>query len=262
MATSFDIEPTARLRGFHFIGTVARRFLISYPVAPAALSSFVPPGGELCTWRNMAWVSACFVNVKQMRPSFAPAPLGFGFNYLIFRTMAELPFPDGKRRRSVLILEPNIDSRMPARVGALTGGIRFNVRDISLSQTEEAWSIVMRSDAGETLYEAQIRKDSIGPDLPAHSAFPDAATADEFLLGVSYGGQFDKNAKRMTLLAETHEPWETLVGQCTTKRNAFLESHCKSCVEADHVITMTDIPHYFAAKGHKLQLDAVNRTQK
>ena len=47
MRTSFDIPPTEPLSGIHMLGTVVRRFLISYAVAPEALAGHIPPGAEL-----------------------------------------------------------------------------------------------------------------------------------------------------------------------------------------------------------------------
>ena len=105
MKTPSDLAPTEPLRGLHMIGTVTRRFLVTYPVPPAALASAVPPCGELVLHNGLAWVSACFVHIARMRPSLVPEPLGIGFNYLIHRTLARLPYPDGKMRNSVLVLE-------------------------------------------------------------------------------------------------------------------------------------------------------------
>ena len=70
------------------VGTVVRRFLISSAVPPEALASHVPPGAELSLFDGKAWVSACFVRMDDMRPSFTPSALGVKYNYLIHRTRA------------------------------------------------------------------------------------------------------------------------------------------------------------------------------
>jgi hypothetical protein len=81
------------------------------------------------------------------------------------------------------------------------------------------------------------------------SRFKSASEADQFLLGISFGAQWEPEARRINLLAETHDPWQTYVGQCKTNRHAFLKSLGIQQLDADHVITMTDIPHYFALRG-------------
>ena len=78
--------------------------------------------------------------------------------------------------------------------------------------------------------------------------------ADDFLLGVSFGGQWVKGERELKLLPETHDRWETLVCTCTTHANRFLESLGIDAAEADHAITMTQIPHYFGLTPIKTDL--------
>ena len=248
MKNPCDLAPTDPLSGLHLIGTVTRRFLITYPVPPEALAPSVPPGAELLLHNGVAWVSACFVHIAAMRPSIAPAWLGVDFNYLIHRTLARLPYPDGKRRPSVLVLEANINRRLLGTIARKMTGVRFQIREISLTDLSGSWVVRMTGPAG-LLFEAEIDKASIGTETGPSSQFAGASEADRFLLGISFGGQWEPEAFRVRLLAETHDPWQTYVGRCKTTRNAFLDTLGAPHVEADHVITMTDIPHYFALTG-------------
>lgn len=248
MEKTFDLAPTEPLPGLHMRATVTRRFLITYPVPPQALASAVPPGAELSLHKGLAWVSACFVHIAGMRPSFAPESLGLDFNYLIHRTMARFPFPDGKLRKSVLVLEANINRPVLGLIARKFAGVQFYTRKITLTEHSCAWVVQLAGPAG-VLYEAEIYKESIGTDLGKSSQFADAKEADRFLLGVSFGAQWEPQASRIRLLAETHDPWQACVGQCKTKCHTLLKSLGISHVEADHVITMTDIPHYFALRG-------------
>lgn len=248
MEKKYDLAPTDLLPGFHMRGTVTRRFLVSYPVPPHALAPAVPPGAELSLHKGLAWVSACFVHIAGMRPSFGPDLMGMDFNYLIHRTMAHLPYPDGKLRKSVLVLEANINRHVLGLMARNCTGVQFRSRKITLTEHSSTWVVQMSGPDG-TLYEVEIFKDSIGTSTGKSSQFAGATEADRFLLGVSFGAQWEPQAGRIRLLAETHDPWQTLVGQCKTKRYVLLESLGVSGVEADHVITMTDIPHYFALHG-------------
>jgi hypothetical protein len=108
---------------------------------------------------------------------------------------------------------------------------------------------------GEVLYDARISPSECGPELSAGSCFPNAEEADRFLLGLSYGGQWAQGTSSLCLLPETHEPWQTLVTSCETRVNGFLEGLGCSGVRADHVITMTDIPHYFGIRPVKVKLE-------
>lgn len=248
MGANYDLDCLQPLGGLHLVGTVTRRFLISYAVEPEVLAEWVPPGSELSLAHGKAWVSACFVHIDDMRPSGTPRALGMAFHYLIHRTRARLPYPDGQMRESVLILEPNIDRSLLSCLGRLSAGVRFEVRGVQLDQGAEDWRLKMHDGSGELLFDAEI-PDAFGTAMPSGSLFSSAAEADDYLLGVSYGGEWHRDRSRLRLLAETHDPWVTLVGGCRTHRNAFLERLTGGPVEADHVITMTDIPHYFALRG-------------
>ena len=252
---NFDLDPTTPLAGLHLRGMVTRRFLVSYPVDPVLLSDRLPPGAELSLHDGCAWVSACFVNLKNMRPSVFPRSMGIELNYLIHRTRARLPFPDGKKREAVLVLEPNLDRLTLGWIGARLTGVGFNYRDIRLIEQEKSWNLVMK-DNEEVVYDAVIPKSSIYPDPSASAHFPSIRSADDFLLGVSYGGQWHAKSNRLRLLAETHDPWNTLMGECKTNNNRFLESLGAEThqLEADHVISMTNVPHYFALLGSNVAL--------
>jgi hypothetical protein len=177
-----------------------------------------------------------------------PESLGIGFNYLIHRTLARLPYPDGKMRSTVLVLEANINRQLLGLIARKMTGVRFRVREITLTDLNNAWVIRME-ERQEVLYEAEIYKDSIDTQFDGRSQFMSAGVADRFLLGISFGAQWEPGAERIKLLAETHDPWQTYVGQCKTNRHALLKSLGVQQQSADHVITMTDIPHYFALRG-------------
>ncbi len=253
MTISFDLKPTARLSGIHMVGTVARRFLISYPVDPDCLTNCLPPGGEISTHDSMAWVSACFVRMDDMRPNFAPRFLGMGYNYLIHRTRPRLPFPDGKLREAVLVLEPNINRRLLSTFGSMLTGVEFQTRQIDFTEDDNVWRIRMLS-RGELLYDAEISKASCSDTITSSSRFATPREADDFLLGVSFGGQWSQGRQYLKLLPETHEPWETMACQCITHENQFLESLGVESTESDHAITMTHIPHYFGITPIKTDL--------
>jgi len=248
MRNPSDLRPTDPLHGLHMKGTVTRRFLVTYPVPPEALAFAVPPGGELVLHNGLAWVSACFVHLAGMRPSWLPEILGMDFNYLIHRTLARLPYPDGQRRSTVLVLEANINRPLLGVIARKTTGVRFRIREITLETLDQSW-IVRMKEGPDVLYEAEIDKRSIGLQIDARSRFASASEADRFLLGISFGAQWEPEARQIKLLAETHDPWQTYVGRCRTSRHALLTSLGVTQFDADHVITMTDIPHYFALRG-------------
>lgn len=251
MAGSFDLSPTAALGGLHARGVVERRFLITYPVSPVVLEPSLPPGSEPSLWRGEAWVSACYVRLRDLRPSVAPRGTGLSLRYLIHRTRARVPFPDGKLREAVLVLEASIDRRLPAVLARLTTGVPFQVRRIGVVEDEQGWRVSMR-DSRRTLFDAELPRASFGAQIPDGSRFESVREAEHFLLGVAYGCSWDRRKRRLHLLAETHDPWDTGMGTCITHEHAFLEGLGTAEPRADHALTMVEVPHYFALRSRRV----------
>ena len=113
-------------------------------------------------------------------------------------------------------------------------------------------------DAGDLLYDATIAKSSFSESIGCESRFATAQEADDFLLGVSFGGQWVKGQGTLKLLPETHDPWAALAGTCVTHKNRFLEELGVDAIDADHAITMTQIPHYFGITPIRTDLSGVN----
>ena len=249
MPLDYDMKPTDPLRLPHLVGNVDQRFLISYPVPPASMAPLVPPGGELVLFGGMAWVSACAVRLSALRPSSLPRALGMDVEYLIFRTVANLPFPDGRARRSVLMLESNLSSRRAALLSRRITGIGSRARPLRLEEGEKAWHVTMREWDGTPLFSAEVHRDGVSRDLPPGSAFPNPAAAAEFILNMSFGGEWLPKRDSIRLLAETHDPCGLEFGRATTRMNALVERLAGRPVEADHVLVMSNVPHEFALRG-------------
>ena len=197
--------------------------------------------------------------MDDMRLRVLPKFMGMGFNYLIHRTRARLPFPDGKLREAVLVLQPNINRQLLSSFGSVLTGVGFHRREIEFMDDEDQWRIQMISK-GELCYDATIHKSSCSESISSESRFATAQEADDFLLGVSFGAQWRKGQANLKLLPETHDPWTTVTCTCITHKNQFLETLGVDGVAADHAITMTQIPHYFGITPIKTAVQCDQRT--
>lgn len=245
----YDMKPTDSIAGAHLVGTVEQRFLLTYPVPPAALGPFVPHGCVLETFGGKGWVSACAVRISGLRASFAPKATGIGVDYLIIRTVARLPFPDGAMRRSVLMLEANLSSRLAGALAGRVTGIASHVRPITLAEREDGWHIELKERDGAIRFAAVVPHVGISDSLPPGSAFPDPVEASRFILDMSFGGEWLRRRDAIRLLAETHDPCELQFGRSTTRANAFVHRLAGGAVEADNVLVMSGVPHQFALRG-------------
>ncbi len=229
------MAPTARLPGFHFRGVVEQRVIANYPVEPAKLEGRMPPGATLWTDQGTAWLSACFVQLRHVRPAGAPKRLGLPMRYLVHRTMAHVPFPDGKRRKAVLVLEAYASPALQRWAGAKVGA-PFRPARIEWGRQGRSFHVQAWGPDGRPLYEARSKAS------PGSKRFPRLADADAAILGMAWGSFHDGDGWR--LFPETHDPWQAYGLDVETAAYALRDA-LGSRGEADHAIAMEDCPHQF-----------------
>ena len=229
-----DLVPTQPLRGLHYRGTVEQRIIANYPVPPAALQPLVPAGARLWVRDGTAWLSACFVEMSGVRPAGLPAWAGLSFRYLVNRTMVDAPFPDGLRRKAVLVLQAFGDPAVPRVLGRVLGGAPFRPARLRWSQGTDGFEVKAEA-GGDVVYQARSRKGF------ASARFSGLAAADDALLGMAWGSHHD-GAWRF--FPETHDPWQAEGLDVATARYAFRD-RLGVAAEADHAIAMAHCPHYF-----------------
>jgi uncharacterized protein YqjF (DUF2071 family) len=256
----YDISPTEPLRVAHVDALVTRRLLINYPVAPEALVRFLPPGGSLSLYSGYAWVSACIVEMRQMRPSWLarlPSFIGIKQRYFVYRTRASVPFPDGVDRECVLILQSNFSNVLVARSASLIAGLSVSAKHIEVRERSRDVTARMVRDRQAPEYVARVHKRGVqadGAQMPASSLFRTVQEADDFLAGVAYGAEWQPSRGKLLLIPETHEPWEIEICDCETPRSAFLVSLCGQVPQADHAMLIRTVRYDYPLFGYKLKI--------
>lgn len=231
------MPPTASLDGLHFRGVVQQRIIANYRLPVDLVRPLVPEDADLWTGGpgGDAWVSACFVQMRHVRPAGVPPWAGASLRYLVHRTMARVPFPDGRRRKAVYVLAAYASPMLPRVAARILGGAPFAPATITWGRTADGFR-VRAERQGEVLYDATTRR------AFASAVFADVAQADEAILGMAWGSYKRREWK---LFPETHEPWDAYGLRQTTARNAFLQGLGAGGVEADHVLAMERSPHSF-----------------
>ncbi|MEO8286535.1 MAG: DUF2071 domain-containing protein [Chloroflexota bacterium] len=251
----YDIAHNKPLRVPHVDAFVTRRLLVNYPVAAERLTPFLPPGGALSLHAGAAWVSACIVEMEHMRPSLLsalPVRAGIKLKYLVYRTRATVPFPDGIERECVLILETNFNRPIIARAASMLSGLKINYKSIHVRERSDRLSARMAGPGGVTEYGARVEK--IAPDtMPAGSLFSGVQEADRFLASVAYGAQWDRAAGSLLLVPETHEPWQIEACSCRTGQSSFLRKLCHSMPLADHAMLIRNVNYDYPMFGYAVR---------
>ena len=110
MTISYDIQPTEPLSGTHMLGTVVRRFLISYAVPPEALTRHIPPEAEFVTVRRQGLGLSAFCPHERRASILRACTIGNEGQFSDSPHAGTITISGWKtKRESVLVLEPHVD---------------------------------------------------------------------------------------------------------------------------------------------------------
>src|SRR5688572_9209375 len=68
--------------------------LFNFSVEPDELKALIPKPLQLVIHQDRAWVSLVSVQLKNMRPSFCPFPIGGYYHHIAYRVLVDCPVQD------------------------------------------------------------------------------------------------------------------------------------------------------------------------
>ena len=164
-------------------GTIDRRILVNYRVAPEALARVLPAPFEPKLVNGYGIAGICLIRLTGIRPWFAPAWIGTRSENAAHR-IAVTWADNGSRREGVFIPRRDTDSRLNALVGGtLFPGVHHRAR-FDVDETDQRLSVKLASADGQVRVEVA---GTVARELPATSVFGTCAQASEFFEQGSLG---------------------------------------------------------------------------
>lgn len=157
-------------------GLIDRRILVNYHVDPDVLAAVLPAPfrPKLVAGTGMAGI--CLIRLKQIRPSFVPAPFGVSSENAAHRVAVEWD-EAGEVRQGVYIPRRDTSSRLNTLVGGrLFPGVHHHAR-FRVEEDLDRLSVALDSDDGRTHVAVEGR---VSADWPGTSVFRSAAEASAF----------------------------------------------------------------------------------
>lgn len=175
-------------------GTIDRRMLINFRVAPEVLQGILPEPFRVKTVHGLGMAGICLIRLNNMRVRFAPAALGLTSENAAHRIAVEWD-ENGRVREGVFIPRRDTSSRFNQLAGGrLFPGIH-NLAKFNVRETDTELCLHMESDDGVSRVVVEART---AQHLPEGSIFHSVAEASEFFergaLGYSIAakpGEFD-----------------------------------------------------------------------
>lgn len=157
-------------------GTIERRVLLNYRIAPAALQRALPSPFRPKLYRGHGVGGVCMIRFSGLRPRFAPRWLGFGSENAAHRFAVEWE-QDGEQCEGVFIPRRDTNSGFNKMVGGRVFPGIFQRSTFEVCETSTSVSVrIVRPDGGQEIDFAGHASES----LPATSIFPSLAEAVGF----------------------------------------------------------------------------------
>lgn len=163
-------------------GTIDRRILLNYRVAPDVLQRVLPKPFRPKLYAGAGIAGVCMIRFAELRPRHVPAWLGLGSENAAHRIAVEWT-ADGVNHEGVYIPQRNTNSVFNRLLGGrVFPGIFAGARFESSDTPDVVGLRILRADG-----EAEVTfRGTVAQNLPTASVFPDlAAAAGFFSLGAT-----------------------------------------------------------------------------
>jgi hypothetical protein len=222
-------------------GTIRRRILVNYRVAPDVIERLLPTGFEPKLVRGFAMAGVCFIRLEEQRPSWLPHGLGMSSENVAHR-IAVIRRESGTERESVYIPRRDSASRLQHWLGGRAfpgelGSATFAVHD-------EGDSIVIAMRAADGLQVELCARD--GDSLPKGSVFASLEDASRFFRAGSLGYSATRRKARLDAVYLDAVDWQVSALDVELARSTFFEDRARfplGSVEFDSALIMRNIEH-------------------
>ncbi len=229
-------------------GTIRRRLLLNYRVAPEICAAILPPKFRPKLIRGHAIVGICLIRLEHIRPKGFPQFIGIASENSAHRIAVEWDEPDGTTQSGVFIPRRDTDSLLNSLAGGrLFPGVhhrsKFSVRDegdlISIRVQARSFSA--------PLVDVVVKGSG---EFPIDSVFESLAESSKFFERGSLGYSADSGSTQLDGLRLDVKKWEVNALAVDRLTSAFFddaERFPPSHTTFDHALLMRDIPHEWHA---------------
>ena len=222
-------------------GTIRRRILVNYRVAPDVIARLLPTGFEPKLVGGFAMAGVCLIRLEGQRPSWLPHGVGMSSENVAHR-IAVVRRERGAERESVYIPRRDSASRLQHWLGGRVfpgelGSAKFTVHD-------EGDSIVIAMRAADGL-EVELRARD-GHSLPKRSVFASLEDASRFFRAGSLGYSATRRNTRLDAVHLDAADWQVAALDVELARSTFFEHRARfplGSVEFDSALIMRNIEH-------------------
>ena len=223
-------------------GTIRRRLLLNYRVAPDLIARFLPAPLQPATHRCWAIAGICLIRVDAVRPKGFPRFLGVDSENTALRVAVQW-FEGAALKHGVYVIRRDTDQRINAWAGGrLFPGVN-HLADFESLETETQLKMRVRTQDPSHHLLLHARETT---HWPAESVFDNADEASAFHRAGSIGISESRVTGRYEAMELRTEGWATTIMEAAQVQSAFFNDTARfpvGTVELDHLLVMRNQPN-------------------
>ena len=154
--------------------------VLTYAFPCDLLVPLLPPGLELDTFGDHAFLAVATVQTRDLRPAFLPKAFGRGFFLTGYRLFTRLKLANGQVLRGLRILRSDTDSAFMVSWGNRLTRCGYRIAEVQCRKENGLLHMDVKTPTGEADLELTANISNIPGPLPQGSPFPNVETARRF----------------------------------------------------------------------------------
>ena len=225
-------------------GTIRRRILLNYRVAPEVARTVLPPRFRPKLVGGHAIAGICLIRLEGIRPKWFPSFTGISSENSAHRIAVEWEDDHGETYEGVFVPRRDTNSRMNALAGGrVFPGVHHHSKFIVEDRAGQISMRIVADDIEQPLIELEVSETK---DFPEGSVFSSLDDSSEFFEAGCIGYSSRPDSCTLDGLLLKVADWRVSPLSVHRARSAYYDDPSifpPGSIELDHALLMRDIPH-------------------
>jgi hypothetical protein len=197
--------------------------VLTYAFPCDLLVPLLPPGLELDTFGDSAFLAVATVQTRDLRPAFLPKAFGRGFFLTGYRLFTRLKLANGQVLRGLRILRSDTDSAWMVKWGNRLTRYGYRKAEVQSRKQSGRLHLEVKTPDGEADLELTANISAIPGPLPPGSPFASVEQARRFAGPLPHTFDYEPQTHSMIVVRGRRSNWNPQPLEVQVHRNTFIQ---------------------------------------
>jgi len=221
--------------------------VLTYALPSHIMAPLLPPGLELDTFGDLAFIAVALVQTRGMKVRAAPRLFAQDYVLVGYRLFVRFQTASGPRLRGLKILRSDTDKSSMAMIGNLLTHYHFYKCDIHYTKKDSRLNFECRSAGGISDLAVSADLTAGGEILPAGSPFSSVKEALKFAGPMPFTFDYEKETNSIIRVEGVRQNWhpKTVAVDVSTIKFLEQEPFCQGAPLLCSAFYIENIPYYW-----------------